>query len=395
MEQKIKEISSSIFAEIVEIRRHLHANPELSFEEYNTSNYIQQVLDHYKIPYKAGWVKTGIIAHIEGKNPCKKIIALRADLDALPIQEINETEYKSKNDGVMHACGHDVHSASLLGASIILNQLKDQFEGTIKLIFQPGEEKLPGGAKLLIEEGGLKNPDAEIIIGQHVFPEMEQGKVGFRAGMYMASTDEIHLKISGRGGHAALPHQYDYVTLAAADFIVSANNLHLSTMNQTSKSVLAFGKIIANGATNVIPSEVKIEGTLRTLDENYREKMHELLMNEAIKLAEKYACNFHLDIKKGYPVLHNNESLTNECIDAAKKYLGDDQVEMLDIRMTAEDFAYYSQEIPACFYRLGTGNKQKGITASVHTSSFDIDENALKDGCGLMAYLAIKVLEKH
>lgn len=392
MEDRIKEISNSIFNEVVEIRRHLHANPELSFEEYNTSNYIQHVLDHYKIPYKSGWVKTGIIAHIEGKNPGKKIIALRADLDALPIQETNQTEYKSKNKGVMHACGHDVHSASLLGASIILNQLKDQFEGTIKLIFQPGEEKLPGGAKLLIEEGGLKKPDAELIIGQHVFPEMEQGKVGFRPGMYMASTDEIHLTISGRGGHAALPHQYDYVTLAAADFIVTANNLHQSSMDKTLRSVLAFGKIIANGATNVIPSEVKIEGTLRTLDETYREKMHELLMNAAIRLAEKHTCNFHLDIRKGYPVLNNNEDLTIQCIEAAKKYLGNTRVEMLDIRMTAEDFAYYSQEIPACFYRLGTGNKQKGITSPVHTSSFDIDENALKDGCGLMAYLAVKLL---
>jgi amidohydrolase len=394
MEERIKGISDSIFNEVVEIRRHLHANPELSFEEYNTSNYIQHVLDHYKIPYKSGWVKTGIIAHIEGKNPSKKVIALRADLDALPIQETNQTEYRSKNNGVMHACGHDVHSASLLGAAIILNQLKDQFEGTIKLIFQPGEEKLPGGAKLLIEEGGLKKPDAELIIGQHVFPEMEQGKVGFRPGMYMASTDEIHLTISGRGGHAALPHQYDNVTLAASDFIVSANGLHQSTKDQTSQSVLAFGKIIANGATNVIPSEVKIEGTLRTLDEKYRKQMHQLLTEASDKLAQKYNCSFILDIKKGYPVLYNNEALTNDCIEFAKKFIGSEQVEMLDLRMTAEDFAYYSQEIPACFYRLGTGNKEKGITAPVHTSSFDIDENALKNGCGLMAYLAIKLLEK-
>lgn len=393
MEQRIKEISNSIFDEVIEIRRHLHANPELSFEEYNTSNYIQHVLNHYKIPYTAGWVKTGIIAHIEGKNPEKKIIALRADMDALPIQETNLTEYKSKNEGIMHACGHDVHSASLLGASIILNQLKDQFEGTIKLIFQPGEEKLPGGAKLLIEEGGLKKPDAELIIGQHVFPEMEHGKVGFRPGMYMASTDEIHLTISGKGGHAALPHQYDNVTLAASDYIVSSNNLHQSTKIKTTNSVLAFGKIIANGATNVIPSSVKIEGTLRTLDEDYRKQMHQLLTEQAQTLSAKYGCVFDLDIKMGYPVLNNNEALTNQCIDLAKIYLGHQQVELLDIRMTAEDFAYYSHEIPACFYRLGTGNKEKGITSPVHTSTFDIDESALKNGCGLMAYLAIKILE--
>lgn len=392
MEKKIKEISSSIFAEIVEIRRHIHANPELSFEEYNTSNYIQHVLSSYGIAFTKGWVKTGVIAHIKGKNPDKRVIALRADMDALPITESNKTSYTSKNIGVMHACGHDVHSASMLGTAIILHQLKDEFEGTIKIIFQPGEEKLPGGAKLLIEEGGLKDPDAELIIGQHVFPEMEQGKVGFRSGMYMASTDEIHLSVKGKGGHAALPHQYNYTTLAAAEFMVNANAVFESSSTETSKAVLAFGKIIANGATNVIPEEVKIEGTLRTLDEKYREKMHQLLHSEAEKISVKYACKLELDIKKGYPVLVNNEALTEVCIQSAKKYLGNENVGSLDIRMTAEDFAYYSQQIPACFYRLGTGNKEKGITSPVHTSTFDIDERSLENGCGLMAYIAIQLL---
>ncbi len=390
--EKIKELASAFFPEIVEIRRHLHAHPELSFEEYNTSQYVQHVLHQSGIKYTTGWVKTGIIAHIEGKNPSKKTIALRADLDALPITEANQTEYISKIKGVMHACGHDVHTASLLGVAKILHELRNEFEGTIKLIFQPGEEKLPGGAKLLIEEGGLKSPDAELIIGQHVFPEMETGYVGFRKGMYMASTDEIHLSIQGKGGHAALPHQYNYTTLAAAQFLVSANQLHESVKEKELPSVLAFGKIQAQGATNVIPSEVKIEGTLRTLNEEFRINMHDLLQKKAHELSKIYQCNFDLDIKKGYPVLYNNEEVTQTCIHAAEEFLGKEKVNELDIRMTAEDFAYYSQQIPACFYRLGTGNKAQGISSPVHTSTFDIDENALQTGCGLMAYLAFKLL---
>lgn len=390
---KVKQIAAAISPTIVQIRRYLHANPELSFEEYNTSKYIQQVLRDYEIPYTSGWVKTGIIAHIVGKNPGSKIIALRADLDALPIAETNKFQYASQNIGIMHACGHDAHSASLLGTAIILHQMKDSFEGTIKIIFQPGEEKLPGGAKLLIEQGGLKNPDAELIIGQHVYPEMECGKVGFRPGMYMASTDEIHLEVIGNGGHAALPHQYDYTTMAAAEFMVKAHQLHEILKLETSQAILAFGKVDANGATNIIPATVKVEGTLRTLDENHRDKVHSMLLKTADKISFDYHCTMNLDIKHGYPVLNNNVSLTESCIESAKEYLGEFNVEMLDIRMTAEDFAYYSQQIPACFYRLGTGNKERGIIAPVHTSSFDIDEASLEKGCGLMSYIALKLLD--
>jgi amidohydrolase len=393
MEERINQLASLVFPEVREIRRHLHSYPELSFEEYQTSAYVQQVLLKHGIHFNLGWVKTGIIAHIEGKNPTKKIIALRADLDALPIAETNTTSYVSKNPGVMHACGHDVHTASMLGTAMILNELKNEWEGTVKIIFQPGEEKLPGGAKLMIEAGGLKNPDAELIIAQHVFPEMEAGKVGFRGGMYMASTDEIHLTVSGRGGHAALPHQYDYTTLAAAEFIYMAQQAFDRVKAETTQAVLAFGKIIANGATNVIPETVKLEGTLRTLDENFREKVHVLLQQEAEKIQVKHNCYLNLDIKKGYPVLMNHPDLTHFCMKMAQKFWGNEQVELLDIRMTAEDFAYYSQQIPACFYRLGTGNKSKGITAPVHTPSFDIEEQAMEKGCGFMAYLAVELLK--
>lgn len=390
--QQIKNIAKRIHPDIIGIRRHLHAHPELSFEEYNTSHYIQHILDSYQIEFSKGWVKTGIVAHIKGKNAEKRTIALRADMDALPIQEASKCTYASTMPGIMHACGHDVHSASLLGTCMILNELKDEFEGTVKIIFQPGEEKLPGGAKLLIEEGGLKNPDAELIIGQHVFPEMEVGKVGFRAGTYMASTDEIHILVSGRGGHAALPHQYDYSTMAASELIVNCNAAFERMKNHLNPAVLAFGRIIAMGATNVIPAEVKIEGTLRCLNEEFRSKVHAVLKEQALMITSKFGSKVDLRIEKGYPVLINNESITQACIKTAQEFMGADKVEELEIRMTAEDFAYYSQVIPSCFYRLGTGNKSKGIDAPVHTSTFDIDEDALEIGSGLMAYMAIKML---
>lgn len=407
MKEKIKSLSEKYFNEVVSLRRHLHANPELSFEEYNTSAFVCSKLDEWKIPYKKGMVKTGIVALIEGeKEPHprplsegrgeQRCVALRADLDALPIKEENNKEYISKNSGVMHACGHDVHTSSLLGAAKILNELKNEFEGTVKLIFQPGEEKLPGGASLMINEGVLKNPEPESIFAQHVFPSMETGKVGFRSGMYMASTDEIYITVKGKGGHAAMPANYVNPLLIASKLLVA---LQAEFMDEKTRSipniptVLAFGKVTGMGATNVIPDEVKIEGTFRTMDEKWREEAHEKMKDIAAKVFSENGGSGEFNIMRGYPFLVNNEELTNKAIANAKEFLGEENVELLDLRMTAEDFAFYSQHIPACFYRLGTGNKKLGITSGVHTSTFDIDEEALKTGMGLMAWLAVKELE--
>lgn len=401
MVEKIKILAQKYFNEVVEIRRHLHAHPELSFEEFNTAAYIASKLQEYKIPYKQGIVKTGIVAYIEGKTPSKKTIALRADMDALPITETNNCEYKSTNNGVMHACGHDVHTASLLGAAKILNELKSEFEGTIKLIFQPGEEKLPGGASLMIKEGVLKNPEVSCIFGQHVFPSMETGKVGFRKGMYMASTDELYVTVKGKGGHAAMPAEYNNPLLIASALMIELNKNFMemppaySTLegdNQHYPTVLAFGKITGNGATNVIPDEVKIEGTFRTMNEDWRSNAHTKMKTVANEIASKHNAVIDFKIEKGYPFLVNDEKLTSKAQLAAEQYLGKENVEELPIRMTAEDFAYFSQQLPACFYRLGTGNKSKGITSGVHTSTFDIDEQALEIGAGLMAWLALNEL---
>ena len=392
MVDRIKQLSSKYFKEINEIREHLHANPELSFKEHNTSKYVQQKLKEYGIDFQAGYVETGIIGLIKGKNPASKSIALRGDMDALPIIEDSSAAYCSKNKGVMHACGHDVHTSCLLGAAKILKQLENEFEGTIKLIFQPGEERLPGGAKLMIEEGVLENPTPQKVIGQHVYPDLEVGKVGFKKGMYMASADELHVTVKGKGGHAALPHKFIDPILIASNIIVSLQQIVSRSAKPDVPSVLSFGKIIGEGSTNIIPDEVKLEGTFRTMDEEWRFDAHKKMkaLAESIAIGMGGSCDF--DVRVGYPYLVNDEVVTETHIQAAKEYLGEENVVDLDLRMTAEDFSYYSQVAPVCFYRLGTRNEAKGITSGLHTSTFDIDSKALEIGMGVMAYGAIKQL---
>lgn len=401
--QKIKNRSSEILSEVINIRRHLHAHPELSFHEYATSEFVCSKLNEFNIEYTKGWVKTGIVAVIKGKNPLKKTIALRADLDALPILEENKVNYCSTNIGVMHACGHDVHTACLLGVAKILQELKDEFEGTIKFIFQPGEEKLPGGASLLIKEGVLKNPEPNSIFGQHVAPQLISGKVGFRSGMYMASADELYLTVTGKGGHAALPDQYNNPLLIASEILLALNkefsneklqsNQKIKNNETVIPTVLAFGKIHAEGATNVIPDKVFIEGTFRTLNETWRAEAHHKMKEIAEKIATelKGTCDFKIAL--GYPFLVNNPDVTHRAKNAAIDYLGENNVVDLDLRMTSEDFAFYSQLVPACFYRLGTGFSDNSPALNVHTSTFDVNENSLEIGVGLMTWLAINDLQ--
>ncbi len=389
---KIKAAATDIAEELVAIRRHLHSHPELSFQEYNTVAYVKAQLESMGITRIKSLAQTGLEVLIEGINPHKKVVALRADMDALPILEANEVTYKSKNIGVMHACGHDVHTACLLGVAKILNTITDQFEGTVKLIFQPGEEKLPGGASVMIAEGVLENPNVNAIIGQHVMPLIPVGKIGFRSGLYMASTDELYVTIKGKGGHGAMPHLCIDPVVISAQMIIALQQLVSRQANPILPSVLSFGKVIANGATNVIPNEVYLEGTFRTLDELWRKRAHELMLRTAKSIAEGMGAEVNFEIKRGYPCLHNNPELTARSKAAAIEYMGSENIIDLDIWMAAEDFAYYSQETTACFYRLGTRNEAKGITSGVHTPSFDIDENALEIGTGLMTYLALKEL---
>ena len=384
---KIKKLAEGIFDEVVSIRRHLHKNPELSFKEHKTSSYIKSVLRGWNIPFTDDIADTGIIVLLKGNNPNSKTIALRADFDALPIIEKNEVDYCSVNNGVMHACGHDAHTASLLGTINILNALKTEWEGSIKYIFQPAEEMLPGGAQQMIKEGVLENPKVEKMLGQHVFPDLEVGKVGFRPGKYMASTDELHITIKGKGGHAALPEKYNSPLLGAAKLITALDKYSFKEKDRP--CVLAIGFIEGLGSTNVIPEKVKLKGTLRAMDENFRIKAHSEILEIAKSIADTNSLIIDFDIHNGYPYLFNDESLTKDSIGFAKEYIGAENVIDLPIRMTAEDFSYYSHQVPSCFYRLGTGNKSKGIIHGLHTSRFNIDESSLKVGMGLMAYLAI------
>jgi amidohydrolase len=393
MLHKIKAAAAGISQELIAIRRHLHSNPELSFQEHNTVAYVKMQLEGMGITQIKSLAQTGLEVLIEGRNPNKKVVALRADMDALPIVEANDVPYKSQNVGVMHACGHDAHTTCLLGVAKILQGERESFEGTVKLIFQPGEEKLPGGASLMIAEGVLENPAVNAILGQHVMPLIPVGKVGFRSGLYMASTDELYVTIKGKGGHGAMPHLCIDPVVVMAQMITALQTLVSRQANPIIPSVLSFGKVIANGATNVIPNEVYLEGTFRTLDEKWRSKAHELMLRTAQCVAEGFGAAVDFEIRKGYPFLHNNPALTARSKAAALNYMGEENIVDLDIWMAAEDFAYYSQEADACFYRLGTRNESKGIVSGVHTPTFDIDEEALEIGAGLMAYIAITELE--
>lgn len=392
LKDRVKELASEYAQEVVNIRRHLHANPELSYQEYNTVKYVAEQLRQIGIEPTEGVAETGLTALIEGKNPSKKVIALRADLDALPIVEANDVPYKSTNEGVMHACGHDVHTASLLGTAKILHALRDQFEGTVKLIFQPGEEKNPGGASLMIKAGALKNPEPTQIFGQHVMPLIPVGKVGFREGMYMASADEIYLTIKGKGGHAAIPELLTDNVLIASHIIVALQQIISRKSNPKKPSVLSFGKVEAKGATNIIPDEVTIAGTFRAMDEEWRAEAHKLITHMAENLAISMGATCDVNISVGYPYLENNPELTQNARSYATDYLGEENIVDLDLWMGAEDFAYYTQLMPACFYRLGTRNEAKGITSYVHTPTFNIDESALELGSGLMTWMAVSEL---
>ena len=391
LKEKIIALASQIHGDVILDRRHLHQNPELSFHEYQTSAFVSAALDKLGIPHQ-NMAGTGIVALLTGRKPSEAVIALRADMDALPITEANNVSYISKNSGVMHACGHDVHTSSLLGTAKILSQLKDEFAGTIKFIFQPAEEKLPGGASLMIQDGVLENPKPSAVIGQHVMPLIDCGKVGFRSGKYMASADEIYVTVHGKGGHGAQPHQNIDPIVIASHIIIALQQIVSRFADPKLPTVLSFGKITANGATNVIPNKVELEGTFRTLDEKWRKEAHVKMKKMAEGIAEAMGGSCDFNIMVGYPFLVNEEKLTANVRAYAEEYLGKENVENLDIWMAAEDFAYYSQVADACFYRLGTRNEERGITSSVHTPTFDVDENSLQISTGLMAYIALKQL---
>jgi hippurate hydrolase len=383
LKEKIETLSKTYYESYRSVRHHLHANPELSYKEFNTSKFIQDHLQSLGIPFKV-MAETGVVALIEGKKS-NRVIALRADIDALPIQEANNVAYASKVPGVMHACGHDVHTTILLGAARILNETKAHWEGTVKLIFQPGEEKNPGGASILIKEGVLENPAPTAIIGLHVHPILETGKLSFKSGKAMASADEIYITVKGKGGHAATPHLTADTVLAAAELVVALQKVVSRDKDPLSPSVLSICAINGGFTTNVIPSEVKLMGTFRAMDETWRFNAHKRMQEVANGIATSSGAEIDFKIDVGYPTVYNDPVITEKARSIAASTMGNSNIEEGELRMGAEDFGYYSQKIAGCFFRLGTGNKQKNITSGVHTPTFDIDEDAIEIGMRMMA----------
>jgi len=392
LKEKIRELARQYAPEAIEFRRHLHTYPELSYKEFKTSAFVQEKLGSFGIPFQVK-AATGVVGLIEGKNPEKRVIALRADMDALPIKEENQVPYKSVNEGVMHACGHDAHTSILLGAAKILNELKTEWEGSIKIIFQPGEEKNPGGASLLIREGVLHDPQPQAIFGLHVHPGLEIGKYSFRGGPSMASADEIYITVRGKGGHAATPHLTVDTILVASHIVVALQQVISRNRNPFSPSVLSISSFQGGYTTNVIPSEVKLMGTFRSMDESWRFQAHKLITQVAKGVAQGMGAEIDVLIDVGYPIVNNDLKLYPLARARAEEFAGKENVQETEIRMGSEDFGYYTQEIPGCFYRIGVMNAAKGIVSGVHTPTFNIDESAIEKGMGMMAWLGASIYD--
>jgi amidohydrolase len=389
LKEKIKLLAQQYQQEFIDVRQYLHSHPELSYQEFETSKYVQQKLAEYNIPFEVK-ATTGVVGLIRGRNAESRVIALRADMDALQIQEENEVEYKSKNAGVMHACGHDVHTTCLLGAAKILSELRDEWEGTVKLIFQPGEEKNPGGASLMIKEGALENPKPQGIFGLHVHPGLATGKFSFRKGRVMASADELYVTIKSKGGHAAAPHLTVDTILVASHLIVGLQQIISRNNNPLSPSVLSICSIQGGHTTNVIPSEVKLKGTFRAMDEKWRYKAHELIKKLTVELVSSMGAEADILVDVGYPFVDNEPKLTEAAWQLANEFFGKENIEETELRMGAEDFGYYTHVVPGCFYRLGVRNEEQGIIHNVHTPRFNVDEQAIKNGMEMMAWLGAK-----
>ncbi|MHB9055182.1 MAG: M20 metallopeptidase family protein [Paludibacteraceae bacterium] len=392
--ENFQKISGKTYPYVIECYRHLHAHPELSFKEFETSKFIQQQLNNMNIPFRSGIGGNGVLGKISGNNPDKRIIALRADMDALPIQEEVNLPWKSQNANVMHACGHDAHTACLLGAARVLNEMKSQFEGTVLLVFQPGEEKAPGGANLMLKDGLFNELKPDLIIGQHVSEDYPTGTMAFRFGTVMASADEIHLKIHGKGGHGAKPHLGNDTVLAAAQTVVSLQQVRSRLCPPLIPMVLTFGKLIADGATNIIPNEVKLSGTFRTFDEKWRANAKAHIKRIILDTCAAYGCTVEIDMPEGYPALINNDEITLKSQNLAKKLVGEKNVVEYDQRLTSEDFSFYSQLYPSCFYRFGIKGETNKETGPSHSPTFFMDEKALFTGMSGLAWVALGFLNE-
>jgi amidohydrolase len=390
--RNIRDTASRYTEDTIRIRRHLHANPELSFQEKETAEYISSLLHDWGIPHRTGEGDGhGIVAEISGTGQ-GPTVALRADMDALPIREETGLEYASRNPGVMHACGHDFHTASLLSAARVLKDISGQFSGTVRCLFQPAEEKIPGGAVGMIRHGVLDG--VSCIIGQHVNPELPAGTAGFREGLFMASVDDVFLTVKGRGGHGAKPHQNLDPVVTAAQIVVALQQIVSRNADPLQATVLSFGRFIADGATNIIPDQALLSGTFRAMNEEWRDLALTRIREISDGVARALGADCTVEIRRGYPALENDPGLTERLRSDAHRFLGADAVRTLPPAMWAEDFAYYCREIPGCFYNIGVAEPNRCPGAAVHTSGFRIDESALGTGYALMVWFALQELTR-
>ncbi|PID94898.1 MAG: N-acyl-L-amino acid amidohydrolase [Bacteroidetes bacterium] len=386
----VEKLAQELAEEVISLRRTIHAYPEIAFDEFKTSELIQQKLSQWGIPYRANIATTGVVALIEGvPSSHGPVIALRADMDALPIAEESGKAYCSTRPGYMHACGHDAHTAMLLGTGKILNDLRNHFQGRVMLIFQPSEERHPGGARIMLKEGIFQTLKPDLIFGQHVLPELETGTVGLCPGKYMASTDEFYIRVMGQGGHGATPHLNIDPVVVASEIVLALQTLVSRRAHPAMPTVISVGKMVADGLANVIPDHVEMEGIIRTFDDAWRATLHDLLRETVSGIAQSHGATAEVTISKGYPALYNDPAVTERVQRYAQQYFGDSRVKTLPQRMTADDMAYFLKEVPGTYFRLGTGNREKGITANLHTARFDIDEEALQQGVAFMAYLVL------
>lgn len=398
MLDRVQQLNEEIVGDVVHLRRTIHSNPELAFEEHETAQLVLDTLASLDLEVRSGVAKTGVVATLRGGQPGPTVV-LRADMDALPISEENDFEFASRNHGKMHACGHDAHTSSLLGTAMILSRVREELHGSVRFLFQPSEEKLPGGAKPMIEEGGLADIDGtepEVIFGQHVQPDLDAGKIGVRGGMYMASTDEIYITVKGTGGHAAAPHLLETdPTLVAAHILVALQSVISRHCPPDVPSVLTIGRLIADGATNVIPGKARLEGTFRSMNEEWRFRAHDHMRRIASHTASAFGAEVDTEIVVGYPALYNDPDATDFVRSAAEDYVGSENVVELDRWYASEDFAWYLKKLPGTFYRIGTRSEEKGIVHGLHTPRFTIDEDALRVSPGFMSYLVWKYLAEH
>lgn len=395
----IKEIvckqADTIFPETVRHYRYLHQHPELSHCEKNTAQYIADFLDTEGIPYRKDIGGYGILAWIKGKKTDNgKTIALVADMDALPVHEKNEIPHKSQNTGLMHACGHDAHTASLMSAAKIIHLLENEFGGTVLFVFQPGEEQSPGGANLMLKDEVFRDFTPDFIVKQHAYVDLPAGNVAFQTGTVMASADEIHIVVKGQGGHGALPHELNDTVLAASNIIIALQQVVSRRRNPFQPMTLSFGKFIANGATNVIPSELTLAGSLRCMDETERRKMLAIIPEIIESVAQAYGCTCEIFMPDGYPCTISHENITAEIRAQAIEFLGKNSVCDYPKRMTAEDFGFFTERYPCCFYRFGVTGKDSSSCGKLHSPTFLIDEEALKTASGLFSYISLISLKK-